>query len=921
MNNREKLHKQIVMFINSNEKYSDRLPTEDEIYSDADMIRDAFKAIYPVSEEEYINIKNRLPKEILHSIGYAATLVSRDGKHQPGWYLRQKNDGYFWNRYKQYLAQRRNSENVNRLNTTTNGIMDNLGDPHSDEPFQRRGLLMGDVQSGKTATYIGVCNKAADAGYKVIIVLAGMMENLRVQTQERLDSDFVGLDSKYILDKNADISLKNIPVGVGKINPDPNHRITRFTSVTCDFKTQVLRSNGLNLSDLQGTSLFVVKKNKSILNNLHKWLTKDDDILNLPLLLIDDEADNASVNTNPGDSNPTAINKAINKILRSFRQATYMGITATPFANIFIDETISEDGAAKDLFPKDFLTLLPTPDEYIGVDKIFGQGVDDDWENRKPGEYEDAIVPIMNEEQKDFYIFKHKKELADDLFDIPYSLKEAVRYFVLVTAVTDYKMDEDEHRSMMVNVSRFTRVQNRTRDLIESYLVQLQSDIENYSELAIDDALKIKGIQLLKETWDKYSLERKSHTTWENICHNYLHPAARRIVVRAVNRTTGTASLDYYKYKGRGMRVIAVGGNGLARGLTLEGLIVSYFYRNTMMYDTLLQMGRWFGYRVNYENLFKIWMGQDAVDWYGYITDAVNELKTELRQMAAQNETPEHFGLKVRQTPGFLIVTARNKMRNGTPVSVPITVSSRMIETPRLWNVKEKIEQNNELAIEFLKKINDIADCSYDSTVHAHIWHGIPGSLVASLASEYECHPWNLNFQSKSIEQYINSNDDILGSWDVAIPDGKHVEPLRLSNVSDDLEIIPEDRKFSASEGINYMIRVNGTHVRIGAGGCAKIGLSEAQIEKVKAIAKKEHRNPSDKDYLKTFPDRAPIALIHFMYKKNDDLPNLPNIIVGLGFGFPGNGEERNATYVVNAKALEDYIDTSEMTEDENDIS
>lgn len=284
-------------------KFTNKLPTVDQIYSEADTLREVFKALYPVTDEEFESIKKRLPENILHSIGYADTLRKRDSAHQYGWYKVSVNDGFFWNRYKDYLSNTKKWSKpvVERLHNTTEDIMDDLGNPKSEDPFQRRGLLLGDVQSGKTATYTAICNKATDAGYKVIIVLAGMMENLRIQTQERLDAEFVGLDSKYSLDKKADSSMRNIPVGVGKIPPfAQDKRITRFTSVQTDFNASVIKSNGLNLNDLKGTALFVVKKNKSVLNNLYKWLTKDEDVLNLPMLLIDDEADNASVNTKIG---------------------------------------------------------------------------------------------------------------------------------------------------------------------------------------------------------------------------------------------------------------------------------------------------------------------------------------------------------------------------------------------------------------------------------------------------------------------------------------------------------------------------------------------------------------------------------------------------------------------------------------------
>lgn len=416
-------------------KFTNKLPTVDQIYSEADTLREVFKALYPVTDEEFESIKKRLPENILHSIGYADTLRKRDSAHQYGWYKASVNDGFFWNRYKDYLSNTKKWSKpvVERLHNTTEDIMDDLGNPKSEDPFQRRGLLLGDVQSGKTATYTAICNKATDAGYKVIIVLAGMMENLRIQTQERLDAEFVGLDSKYSLDKKADSSMRNIPVGVGKIPPfAQDKRITRFTSVQTDFNASVIKSNGLNLNDLKGTALFVVKKNKSVLNNLYKWLTKDEDVLNLPMLLIDDEADNASVNTNSDEMDPTAINAAINKILRTFKQATYLGITATPFANIFIDPQIADDGAAKDLFPRHFLTLLPTPGSYIGADKIFGNGSEDDWNERQEGEYGSSIIEIKNEEQEDFFAFKHKKELADELYDLPPSLYEAIGYFCLI---------------------------------------------------------------------------------------------------------------------------------------------------------------------------------------------------------------------------------------------------------------------------------------------------------------------------------------------------------------------------------------------------------------------------------------------------------------------------------------------------------
>ena len=898
-------------------KYASKLPTEDQIYTEADALRKVFAELYPLSDEEFESLKKRLPEHIIHSIGYADTLRSRDSEHQVGWYLQNDNDGYFWDRFRTYLNKKWSIPVVDRLHKTTDDIMDDLGDPKSDAPFQRRGLLLGDVQSGKTATYTAICNKAADSGYRVIIVLAGMMENLRIQTQERLDAEFVGLDSKYTLDKKADSAMRNKPVGVGLVPPfNVDRRITRFTSVSTDFKASVIKSNGLNLNDLKGTALFVVKKNKSVLNNLHAWLTKDEDVLNLPLLLIDDEADNASVNTSSDEHNPTAINAVINKILRSFKQATYLGITATPFANIFIDPDMDSDGAAKDLFPRHFLTLLPTPDHYIGADRIFGNGSEDNWTDRVDGEYSESLIPILNDEQDSFYYFKHKKDLANDLCDLPPSMKEAIRYFVIATAISDSRFDTKEHRSMMINVSRFTDVQNVTADMVQEYINQLSSDIENYHTLPSNQSIKIKSISRLFDTWEKYKLESVAGFSWEHLLKKFLCKAARRIEVRSVNQKNGAKSLDYYNYKNIGMRVIAVGGNSLYRGLTLEGLTASYFYRNTMMYDTLLQMGRWFGYRNNYDDLFKIWIGEDAIGWYSYITDAFNELKDELRTMARQNLTPEDFGLKVRQDPGALIVTARNKMRSGTAVTVPITVSGRMIETPRLWRDPKIISANNELCEDFIKIINTEAGVAreYDDNVHAYIWRHVPKKMIVDLVSQYKSHPWNLNFQAPALAAFIN--EEGLDYWDIAVPFGS-VEDVYTMKISDteELDFHGEARKVIKDSTVDKMLRVNERHVRVGAGGCSKIGLSP---ERISALRKQAGGKATDKTYL--VADRDPIALLHLMYNTNTELQGYPKYIYAIGLGFPGGKEEKKAKYIVNAVDLRNYVDVEDIDDEDDDI-
>lgn len=905
-------------------KFKDAIPTLEEFNTEAKKIRVATNQIFPISDDEFVKLLKSLRQSIVVTIGDAHTLHGVDVNHQ-SWYPIHKNDGFYWNRYKKYLELKKkwSPEVTKRLNDTTNKIMDNLGDPTNPrKPFSRRGLLLGDVQSGKTSTYTAICNKAADAGYRVIIVLAGMLENLRFQTQERLDAEFAGRESKYALDTKADQTIRNKSVGVGKIPPiNPDKRISCFTSVSTDFSKKILKSNDLTLRNLQGTALFVVKKNKTVLGNLHQWLLENNanehNKIDLPLLLIDDEADNASVNTNAEDKDPTAINSAIRKILDSFYQSSYVGITATPFANIFIDP-MTPEGEPHDLFPRHFLTVLPSPSHYIGAEQIFGSGNEENWHVRNNASYGNVIEKIYNDEMEYFFKFKHKKTLADYLYSLPPSLCQALSYFLLATGIRDLRGDDTEHCSMMVNVSRFTDVQNRISELVADWLSKVRSDVEDYSMLDSSKAMKIDSIKMLKAVWDKYGLETKSQCDWDSFRKEFLFDAVKRIEVRAVNQSTGSSSLNYYLYKKIGFRVIAVGGNSLSRGLTLEGLCVSYFYRNTMMYDTLLQMGRWFGYRPNYDDLVKIWMAEDAVDWYGFITDATNELKTELLQMERQHQTPEEFGLKVRQDPNSLIVTARNKMRTGTVVRRPITVSGRLIETPRLKNRAESLESNEKackLLISMLDGIQGVTREHNDSP-NAVIWRNVPKKYVIDLVSNFDAHPWHLNFQSQALSEYVSENDD-LDFWDVAVPFGSVEDLYTLICSNDEIEIKPLLR--SIKEDPDQLL-VSGTHVKVGSGLSTKIGLTQGKIEEITDAVKKENLGKPEHEQKKitdrTFliEERSPILMIYVIKTKPQNEQNLfekcPEFLFALGLGFPSTGEEeRIANYVVNIKELKNWVD------------
>lgn len=891
-----------------NTKYKEIPPNEAEFLQEADTIRAGMSNAIPVTDSEFQEILLRLKTNLVIQMDIGIYINDRNRGHK-SWLpsRRSELDFFFWNRYKKYLEEAKhwNPRVTASLDKVSDEIVDLLGDPKSSEGFQRRGLVLGDVQSGKTANYTAISNKAADTGYRIIIILAGMMENLRKQTQERLDAEFSGRKSEYYLDPKAKQEIKNTPVGVGRYGSQK--RIASFTSVTKDFDIGVLRSNDLALQSVGDPVVLVVKKNKRILSNLIKWLTNNNTDaatgkIMIPMLLIDDEADNASVNTKSEEDNPAAINACIRQLLNSFFQASYLGITATPFANIFINPETENDMIGDDLFPGDFIYSLSAPTNYIGADKIFGE----------EASFNNVLEPLYLDEMNLFFPFTHKKDHVVDA--LPPSLYEAMTYFLLANAVRDLRSNATEHRSMMVHVSRFTDIQNQIMELINEWLIQIRSDLKNYSQLSAVRAEKIKNIGYMKKVWEKHQLSAVSGVSWETILAKYLYAAVAPIDVRAVNQKTGATSLDYFNHKEDGLRVIAVGGNSLSRGLTLEGLCVSYFYRKSQMYDTLLQMGRWFGYRPNYEDLFKIWIAKEAVDWYGYITAAANELKLEIAKMKAANQTPKDFGLKVRQDPNSLIATARNKMRAATSVKRPVTVSGKLLETPRLKADREILKANEKAFKAFVDNLSNIG--TLDSGQKPYYWREVPKSAVAQLLLDFESHPWHLAFQGRALSEYI---ENVMGneSWDVAlITDGEgKAYPGGLKYGESVLNIKSTGRRKVTAD--DKMVYISGTKVKVGSGGCTRVGLSSEQIKLAKKRFEDQFGDKSLPDSAYLIKERNPLLMLHIIEVDFDGqgTPNLnmPPYLFALGVGFPDTGTgNKTAHYVVNMIELRNWMDLDE---------
>jgi hypothetical protein len=664
----------------------------------------------------------------------------------------------YWESYAKQLKAEGLAAIVPALDEDTDHILNECGNPSIEDGWRIHGLVMGDVQSGKTASYCGLISKAADAGYKIIVLLTGMLEDLRSQSQERLDEGFVGKDSREVLKGETGASR----IGAGRFRVKIANVLT---STDSDFLTSNYSAlRGIPLANISEPVLLVMKKNKTALDNLNAFLNsqkpKGAEHLSLPLLLVDDEADNASVNAKK-DETPTTINRQIRELLDKFRQATYVAYTATPFANVFINPE------GNDLFPNNFVYSLNAPTNYIGASDIFSEG----------GRNTDQVVDIVDAEKT--FPERHRKDL--EIQALPESIKDAIGTFLLSCAIRDLRKENLKHRSMLVNVTRFTGVQNKLAELVKKYLHALLEDIKQY--VADDDLWRghpplVTLHNLFREHYASCKL------SWDDI-RAKLYDSTASIKVLTINQQSEKSErLNYraYKTSEKGRRVIAIGGLTLSRGLTLEGLCISYFYRNSKAYDTLLQMGRWFGYRPGYGDLCRIWMSPEAQDWFDHIADVVQELRSDLRHMHGNRRPPSQFGIRVKSHPGALLVTAINKMRNSSEVDINLSFSGRSVQTACLPRKAAANQTNVEVSSSFLASLGP------SSVIGSrHVWEKIGSHQIADFLQRLEIPPVNSEFipdrstEEKPLISFIRKNSvPTLNEWDVCLAQGSGEPAERL---------------------------------------------------------------------------------------------------------------------------------------------
>ncbi len=884
--------------------YRDKEPTIEQIEEKSKGVLEVYD-LSPSEEEKIIKkVKSRFTVKV--SIG----AVLRENYKYQSWFpaKKAKIEFFYSNRYERYLSEISFSTKVIKsMSDVSDTIVDLLGNPDEQNSFARRGLVIGDVQSGKTANYISVITKAADAGYKVIFLLTGMQKNLRSQTQERIDSGFLGFDTSKLLGGATGVTWIGVGTFGEKVN---NRRPLSMTTVKNDFNKSFAESLVVSLQSLDVPIIFVVKKNTSVLKNIFEWIkstSNEEELLGMPMLMIDDEADQASINTKNSDQDPTIINQRIRGILSLFKKHNYVGFTATPFANVFIEPTEDKEMLENDLFPRDFIYSLEAPSNYISPTSIFS------------GEGEHKYMLVRIGDVGSVLPIKHKKDF--ELNTLPKTLQEAISLFLLSNAIRDCEGDSKSHRSMLVQMSRFIAVQENIAVLIVDYVTSIQRKVKNYP-------YKSYSQKPIYEEFKRISMAYYGDTIQTPIDDvlSQLNESIQPIRVTSVNmRQSASLVLNYKNHELEGLRVIAVGGQVLSRGLTLEGLTISYFYRNSRYYDTLMQMGRWFGYREDYANLCRVFMTDDAIDWYSYIAGATAELKNEIYRMTERQETPNDFGLKVKTHPGTLLITAPNKIRSGKDYRVVVSLSADVIETPRLYRDKDITRRNFNALEKLLEKISPNESESYSGSRYP-FFKNVDKETISNFLSSFRPHKSSVQFQSDQISEFlIKDTSSNLKKWDVVVSMGSVAETVLVQGYN----IKPVSRQYLIKD--SKVIQVSGTNNRLGDPGITRAGLTDEQIkfsqegeDKERLLNNSTAKSYSAKTYVKYLENRNPLLIIYVVkLSTNKDSNSKENCdgetTLGISLAFPkAIGESIiYIDYKLNSKAFKEFFPDYEEQGDE----
>lgn len=652
---------------------------------------------------------------------------------------------------------------VDILSAESARVLRHLPDPLGRTPFQGRGLVVGYVQSGKTANYTALAARAVDAGYRVVIVLSGIHDALRNQTQARLERELVAAS--------------------------PAREWSLLTSTTEDF-----RDPGPAALERPGAFLVVAKKLVPILGRIDRWLAEvTDQFETLPVLLIDDEADQASINTrgnrapDPGlddmeeepvrsPDGPSATNALIRSILSRLPKAAYVAYTATPFANIFIDPAAFDRRVGEDLFPRDFAIQLPRPEGYTGTEELFGVTAQDrDVFRAVPDDDVGGLKRSMRRRTVQIVAAPQEELLPD-------SLADAFASFCLAGAVRDRRPGlKGRSHTMLVHVSARVSDQARVAEALRTQRsLWLEAERQGHSLSS-----------LFQETLERHFRGVELGAPAEAIVADALE-VLDQLTVLELNSEAGE-NLEYETRPGR--HLVAVGGNRLSRGLTLEGLTISYFLRTATMADSLLQMARWYGFRTGYEDLIRIWTTDEIAHWFTELALVEQSLRDSLQAMARAGRRPAEMAIRLRAHSGLLL-TARNKASMAETLQE--SWSGEHPQTVILpLQAPDALAHNRALAENLLGMIGAPRVVS-----GGHLFQDVPPELVCDFLRLYRTHEDVVSLRGDAIADWImqRTTQDELLDWSVFLAGAQAGRPVRIGPVEGGL--VTRSRTSSQSIGI-----------------------------------------------------------------------------------------------------------------------
>ncbi|MER2155795.1 MAG: Z1 domain-containing protein [Solibacillus sp.] len=667
-----------------------------------------------------------------------------------------------WQQYKKKLIKQKWSmESIESIEESSYGILRNLSmDTEEDGPV--KGLVIGNVQSGKTANMAGLMALAADNGFNYFIILSGVIENLRIQTSERLFNDMKS-------DGNGNLHWNQIHNPTVR-SAAPEHNISKFNL-------------GKNHLDRYFT---VCLKNSKRLEALIKWLESDENkAKQLKILVIDDEADQASINTKKiEEEDYTQINKLIRKLVNSkkFRGMNYIAYTATPYANV-LNET-SEDS----LYPKDFIELLEPSDDYIGPKQIFGTEVPE----ACPAV--DIVRSISDEDAKKVVAIQ-EGELNDVL---PESFKKSIHWFIICVAAMR-AIDYRKPITMLVHTSFKIASHNIIASKIEDYLLYFKNNytgiLQELKKLYEIESMDFKRSFFLEALPDYSSKESVPHyPSWELIekyierlvwlsddeyvshinlgdggepvYHKGFHLTIDNSRAKATNQIVRLVYPKKNQMPSTAPAFIVVGGNTLSRGLTLEGLTTTYFLRTTNQADTLMQMARWFGYRKGYEIFPRIWMDRLALQRYQFLSQMNEELREEIGVYAEQGLTPKQYAPRIKNSANYQLIriTSGNKMQSASPKEYDFAGFNS--QTVYFENDEEKLQHNLNITGQFLNSLE-----TPDINKNHMIWRNVDPQAVIEFLESYKVCPLDIKMSSlPSLLGWVNKNGANMDGWSVVFP-------------------------------------------------------------------------------------------------------------------------------------------------------